>query len=152
MGAADLIEPSSVLMALYSPLWYIQSSKHLCPLSYTYWIWSKSQSSWLSLSFLLNYSLSFGLWIWERFYAGFTFSSTFISKYYTSQKFTKENLFCQHKHSLKSDPLGQVDEESVTWLTSEGLLWQVSRLLEFKMSETCSIYSSCWAPKPVEKP
>lgn len=44
----------------------------------------------------------------------FIFSSIFIDKHYTCHKFTKENLSCQQKHSLKSDLLGQVDEGRVT--------------------------------------
>lgn len=57
----------------------------------------------------------------------FIFSSIFIGKHYMCHKFTKTHLFCQQKHSLKSDLLGQVDEGSITCLTSEGSFWQVSR-------------------------
>lgn len=54
----------------------------------------------------------------------FIFSSVFTDEHYTCRKFTGENLFCQQRHSLKSDLLGQVDEGSVTWLTSEGSFQQ----------------------------
>lgn len=45
VGAVDLVETNSVLLALYSSHWYIQGSEHLCLLLYSYCSWSKSQSS-----------------------------------------------------------------------------------------------------------